>query len=148
VVAVVNGIGSHDMAVTGCVGIVGCDVGGSGDGRGIGMVGLEVVWDRLGVSVDVSVSLSGCSGMSWDAVCVMVSMVTAAIVWLLESVVTLVVSSVCMPLLTSTFLHFVPSCLAVLPCSTPSFSPFSYPSHLPSSLASDGALVLSCSSCR
>jgi hypothetical protein len=70
VVAVVNGIGSHDVAVTGCMGVVGCDVAGVGDSGGMKTVRQGVVWDRLRGSVDVPTSLSGCSSSSWGAVCI------------------------------------------------------------------------------
>jgi hypothetical protein len=64
-VAVVNSVGSHDMAVTACAGVVGHDVAGVGDGRGMKMVQQGVVWNRLRGSGDVPACFSsGCSGSS------------------------------------------------------------------------------------
>lgn len=81
VVTVVDDVDSRDVAVSGCVDVVCCDAAGAVGGRELGMVGLGVVWDELGDSVDVPASLSGRGGSSWDAVCVSVSMVTVAVVW-------------------------------------------------------------------
>jgi hypothetical protein len=62
VVAVANGIGNRDVAVTGCVGVVGRDVAGAGDGGGMKTVQQGVVWDRVRGSVDIPASLSGRGG--------------------------------------------------------------------------------------
>jgi hypothetical protein len=59
-----NGIGNRDVAVTGCVGVVGRDVAGAGDGGGMKTVRQGVVWDRVRGSVDVPASLSGRGGSS------------------------------------------------------------------------------------
>jgi hypothetical protein len=64
VVAVVDGVGNRDMAVMGCVGVVGRDVAGAGDGGGMKTVRQGVVWDRVRGSVDVPASLSGRGGSS------------------------------------------------------------------------------------
>jgi hypothetical protein len=64
VVAIVNSVGNPDMAVMGCVGVVGCDVAGAGDGRGMKTVWQGVVWDRVGGLVDIPTSLSGHGGSS------------------------------------------------------------------------------------
>jgi hypothetical protein len=96
-VAVVNGVGSRDVAVTGCVGVVGRDVAGAGEGWVVGTVRQGVVWDVLVVPVDVPASLSGRGGSSWSAVCVTASTVQVGVIWVQESVVSRVVGSVCTP---------------------------------------------------
>jgi hypothetical protein len=63
-VAVVNGIGNCDMAVMGCVGVVGRDVDSAEDGGGMKTVWQGVVWDRVRGLVDVPMSLSGRGGLS------------------------------------------------------------------------------------
>jgi hypothetical protein len=186
VVAVVNGVGSHDVAVTGCMGVVGCDAAGSVDGWGRGTVQQGVVLDVLVVPVDIPASLSGRGGSSWSAICVtaltvqvgfsllvctailqvlgasvdiptsfsrcgvssvgtvwiMALAVQVGMVWVLESIVMLVVGFVCTPSSTWASSFFIPSRSAVLPRSSPSVSPFSYPSLL----ASINGFVSSCSS--
>jgi hypothetical protein len=87
VVVVGNGIGNRDVAVTECVGVVGRDVAGVGDGGGMKTVRQGVVWDRVRGSVDVPASLSGRGGSSWDAVCVTASTVEVEVVWVAASVV-------------------------------------------------------------
>jgi hypothetical protein len=43
VVAVVNSVGSCDVAVTGCMGVIGCDAAGGRDGWGRGTVQQGVI---------------------------------------------------------------------------------------------------------
>jgi hypothetical protein len=69
-VAVVNDADSCDMAVSGCAGVVCCDVAASSAGWGMGTVQQGVVWNGLRGSVDIPASLSGRGGSSWDAVCI------------------------------------------------------------------------------
>jgi hypothetical protein len=87
VMAIVNGIGSYNVAVTACAGIVGHDMAGDADGRGIKTVQQGVVWDRLRGSVDVPASLSGHGSLSVDAVCITASTVKVEVVWVAALVV-------------------------------------------------------------
>jgi hypothetical protein len=78
-------------------------------------------------------------GSSRGAVCIEASAVEEVVVSVLEYVVSRVVGCVCASSLSRFVSRF--SRLANLPRSSPSLSPFSYPSRL----ASSGALVCSCS---
>jgi hypothetical protein len=116
VVGVVDGgcasVAAGDMAVvTGLIsGVL---------GAGVSLQACEAASQVLGGSVDVPASFSRRGHSSLDAVCVTASAIVVIVVWVLELVVTLAVS-----------LCFVSqvSRSAVLPRSSPSFSPFSYPS--------------------
>ena len=112
--------GSVSVADGGCAGIVNGDVAGVGGDEGLGVVS------------------------SRGVVCIKASTV---VVRVLESIVSRVIGSICAPSLIPTFcgcirgstqlpaLRFVShaSHSVVLPHSSPSLSPFSYPSRLPSS---------------
>jgi hypothetical protein len=102
-------------------------------------VGLEGSVDTMGVPVDVPASLSGRSGSSWSSVCITASTVQVGVVWVQESIGMLAIDPVCTP--SSTWIrvcgstHIPWPCFvshasrsAVFPHSSPSFSPFSYPS--------------------
>jgi hypothetical protein len=128
VVVVVDNV--VDVADGGCVGIVSGDVarlvgslGGEGV-RGVGWGPLLVcmaVSQVLGCSIDVPTLLS--------AVCVTALAVVVEAVWVLVSVVTRVVGSVCSRFVSHT------SRSAVLPRSSPSFTPFLYPASNCASLS-------------
>jgi hypothetical protein len=138
-VAVVNGVDSHDMAVWQGVYIVGRDVAGSGAGWGLGTVGLGGSVDAMGVPVDVPASLSGRSGSSWSAVCVTASMVQVGVIWVQESIGMLAVDPVCTPLLT--WIHVCGLTHLPWPCfishaSRSAVFPFSYASLPITSLSS------------
>ena len=143
VVAVVDNVGkvdgSVDVADGGCVAVVGGDVavvmelGGliSGAvGARVSLQACEAALQVLGGSVDVPVSFSRRGRSSLGAVCITASTAVNVVVWVLESVVMRVVGSVCMPSSILIFAFFISHALrsAVLPRSTPSFIPFSYPS--------------------
>jgi hypothetical protein len=105
-------------------------------GRGMEMVGLGVVWDRLVVPVDIPMSLSRHSSLSWSAICITALVKVVGVIWVLKSIGMLAVDPVCMPSLTWIHVHgsthlpwlcFVSyaSRSAIFPCSSSSFSPFS-----------------------
>jgi hypothetical protein len=161
VVAVVNGIGSRDVAVWRDAYVIGRDMAGSGAGWGLGTVGLGGPVDVMGVPVDIPASLSRRSGSSWSAVCVTASMVQVGVVWVQESIGMLAVDPICTPSLTWIRVHgsthlpwpcFIShaSRSAVFPfsyvslpvtslSSFPSSSPVSWPSLQPFSYASSSA---------
>jgi hypothetical protein len=124
--------GGVDVADGGCAGVVGSDMVGDGDGREVETVQQGVGSDGLGDSVDVPAFFSRRGSSSWGAVCVTASVVEMGVVWVRAFVVTLVVGTVCTPSLSRFVSHFSRS--AVLPRSSPSFSPLSYPSLFPSNL--------------
>jgi hypothetical protein len=133
VVVVVNSVGSFDGA---CAGIVSSDVAALGvRGRlvtgAVGAGGSSSVCmalsQVLGCSIDVPTSFSRRGGPLLSAVCITTSTVEVGMVWVLVSIVTLVSGSVCVPSSTSSLSRFVShfSCSAILPLSSPSFSPLS-----------------------
>ena len=114
-----------------------------GDGGRVGVVhgdmavvaGMVTMWmgvfrDRSRDSVDVLAFFRSHDGSLLGSVCVTVSAVEVGAVWVLESIVTLVADSICMLSLISSLSCFIShfSRSAVLPRSSPSLSPFSYPS--------------------
>jgi hypothetical protein len=146
VVAVGNGVGNRDMAVTECVGVIGHDVAGVGDGGGMKTVRQGVVWDGLRGSVNVPASLSGRSGSSWDAVCVTAltvevdvvcvavddrcgsSFVCVAVSWVLDFFGVPLAFTACIILSNPSFTIRYPSSRPrSIPLSIPSFRPSSYP---------------------
>ena len=115
--------GGFNMADGGCAGVVNGDTAGTGGDGGLRRVSSRYI------------------------VCIWVSMVDVEVVCMLESVVMLAIRSVCTFASLATFWscichssHLSGLCFAshvslsaFLPCSSPSFIPFLYPSRLPSS---------------
>jgi hypothetical protein len=95
VVVVVDVIGIIDGADGGCASIVSGDVAADGDVEGL----VGVVRDKLGGSVDILAFFHSCGGgnSSLSAICITASMVELEVVWVLDSVVMLVIVSICVP---------------------------------------------------
>jgi hypothetical protein len=132
-VVVVNVVGSVDGSVDvadgSCDGIVNSDVARNGGVDRLVGVSLACmpVSQVLGSSVDIPASFSRRGGSSLGTVCILASTMQVGVVCELVFVVTRVVGSVCMLSSTLTLSCFVShfSRSTVLPCSSPSFSPFS-----------------------